>query len=168
MRYLIEDAAGARQEVDVREDGAGRWELRAGDRRIVLDAARLGPALYSVLLDGRSYDLEVHLDGDRATIAARGRVLELRVVDARRAAALAHTAPRAETGPALVRSPMPGRVVRVACAVGDRVARGAGVVVVEAMKMENELRAPRDGTVTAVHVRPGDPVESGARLVELA
>ena len=60
---------------------------------------------------------------------------------------------------------MPGRVMRVLVAVGDRVAARQGVVVVEAMKMENELRSPRDGTVKEVGVVPGAAVETGAVLV---
>ena len=62
-------------------------------------------------------------------------------------------------------SPMPGRVVRVLVAVGDRVTARQGVVVVEAMKMENELRTPRDGVVKEIAVAPGAAVETGAVLV---
>ena len=60
---------------------------------------------------------------------------------------------------------MPGRIVRVLVGVGDRVAARQPVVVVEAMKMENELRAPRDGVVTQVLAAPGAAVESGAVLI---
>ena len=66
---------------------------------------------------------------------------------------------------AAVKAPMPGRVVRVLVAVGDRVIARQGVVVVEAMKMENELRGPRDGIVKEVGVVPGAAVETGAVLV---
>lgn len=64
-----------------------------------------------------------------------------------------------------IKAPMPGRVVRVLVAVGDRVTARQGVVVVEAMKMENELRTPRDGTVTEIAVVPGAAVEAGAVLL---
>jgi biotin carboxyl carrier protein len=64
-----------------------------------------------------------------------------------------------------VTSPMPGKVVKVLVKEGDQVDLGAPLVVVEAMKMENELSAPRAGTVKAVHVKPGDAVEGGALLV---
>jgi len=70
-----------------------------------------------------------------------------------------------EAGRAL-RVPMPGRVVRVLVAPGDEVAKGQGLVIVEAMKMENELKAPRSGRVAAVHVAAGAGVEKGALLVE--
>ncbi|MBI2898432.1 MAG: acetyl-CoA carboxylase biotin carboxyl carrier protein subunit [Deltaproteobacteria bacterium] len=62
---------------------------------------------------------------------------------------------------------MPGRVVKVLAAPGDAVERGQGLVVVEAMKMENELAAPMSGTVRSVHAEPGKTVESGQILVEL-
>ncbi|MBU6366822.1 MAG: acetyl-CoA carboxylase biotin carboxyl carrier protein subunit [Gemmatimonadetes bacterium] len=63
---------------------------------------------------------------------------------------------------------MPGLVVRVLAAPGDQVAAGAPLLVMEAMKMENELRAPAAGVVRAVHAAPGQAVEKGAVLVELA
>ena len=70
-------------------------------------------------------------------------------------------------GPAPVVAPMPGLIVRVTVEVGDTVQAGQGVVVMEAMKMENELRASVSGTVKAVHVAPGTAVEKGALLIEL-
>lgn len=70
-------------------------------------------------------------------------------------------------GPAPLRAPMPGLIVRVSVENGDRVQTGQGMVVMEAMKMENELRASAAGTVKAVHARPGSAVEKGALLVEL-
>ncbi len=153
MRYLVEDAAGKRHEVEVSDAGGGRTRVRYGGRDWTVDATRR-PGLVSLLLEG-----------ERAFVAGGGHVIEHRITDARRATR-ASGAP-AGGGAAVLRCPMPGRVVRVECAPGDAVAAGAGLVVVEAMKMENELRAPRAGTVTAVRVKPGDPVEAGAVLVEL-
>jgi biotin carboxyl carrier protein len=69
--------------------------------------------------------------------------------------------------PGALRAPMPGLVVRVLVEPGQAVSGGGGVVVLEAMKMENELKATADGTVKAVRVRPGEPVEKGQVLVEL-
>ena len=70
-------------------------------------------------------------------------------------------------GPAPLKAPMPGLIVRVTVEPGDRVQAGQGIVVMEAMKMENELRAQAAGTVKAVHARAGSAVEKGALLVEL-
>ncbi len=74
-------------------------------------------------------------------------------------------ASKTDPGTVFIKAPMPGRVVRVLVAVGDRVTARQGVVVVEAMKMENELRAPGDGIVMEVAARPGAVVESGAVLI---
>ena len=78
--------------------------------------------------------------------------------------ALAAAAP---TGPAPVRAPMPGLIVRVNVKVGDVVEAGQGVVVMEAMKMENELRAIAPGRVKSIEVGPGATVEKGSLLVAL-
>jgi biotin carboxyl carrier protein len=71
------------------------------------------------------------------------------------------------SGPAPLKAPMPGLVVRIAVAVGDEVVAGQGLVVIEAMKMENELRSPSAGIVQAIKAVVGSPVEKGAVLVEL-
>ena len=71
----------------------------------------------------------------------------------------------AETGPRSIVSPMPGRIVKVLVREGDVVAAQQGLVVVEAMKMENELRALRDGTVAEIHAREGTSVDAGVLLV---
>ncbi|MBI4487319.1 MAG: acetyl-CoA carboxylase biotin carboxyl carrier protein subunit [Acidobacteria bacterium] len=75
---------------------------------------------------------------------------------------------RQATGPQRLVAAMPGKVVRVLASPGDVVRAGQGLIVLEAMKMENELRAPRDGTVTAVHAREGMSVDAGTLLVVIA
>lgn len=77
------------------------------------------------------------------------------------------SASRGPAGPAPVVAPMPGLIVRVSVEVGDLVQAGQGIVVMEAMKMENELRSSACGTVKAIHVTPGHAVEKGTVLVEL-
>src|SRR5205823_3265962 len=111
-------------------------------------------------IDGRSPDLVVHV---------RDASIAVTLLDARRKL-LAQAAARAGApaeGPQSVRSPMPGKVVKVLVQPGDVVQAGAGVVVVEAMKMENELKAPRGGTVKQVRVREGQAVESGEELAQI-
>jgi biotin carboxyl carrier protein len=104
---------------------------------------------YRLDLDGRQLDVE----------ALDERMRTIRDLTAQQAVA---------SGPAPLVAPMPGLVVRVTVAPGDRVAVGQGLVVVEAMKMENELRASAPGIVTAVRAVAGTAVEKGAILVELA
>jgi biotin carboxyl carrier protein len=116
-----------------------------------------------VLVGGRVIALTTSGD-DRRSFAFRGRYGEARVLPASHAAA-GDRAMVASAGNVV--APMPGRVVSVMVRSGDAVAAGAPLVVVEAMKMQNELVAPRAGTVTRVLVADGDAVERGATLVEL-
>ncbi len=97
-----------------------------------------------------------------------GRRVEAEALDERmRAIRDLTAAAAAASGPAPLMAPMPGLVVRVSVGVGDTVSAGQGLVVVEAMKMENELRASVAGVVTAVLAIPGQAVDKGALLVEL-
>jgi biotin carboxyl carrier protein len=102
-------------------------------------------------------------------LTTAGERLEVVVLDPRAAAVRAGERPGASGPPArALRAPMPGMVLRVLVEPGAVVAQGQGLIVVEAMKMENELKAPGAGTVTKVHVLAGAKVEKGDLLVELA
>ena len=122
------------------------------------DIIEVEPGVYSVI-DGFSA-WEARVAGNEITIA--GHRFPLEIDDPRqwkRSAQAAGTHVRASIAAA-----MPGKIVRILVAVGDEVAAGQGVVVVEAMKMQNELKAPRDGRVTAIEVRENDSVNAGAIL----
>lgn len=114
----------------------------------VIVRQRTGKGAYQIWLDGHLYDVEA--------LDERARAIR----DLSAAAA-------GPTGPAPLLAPMPGLIVRVAVAEGDVVHAGQGLVVMEAMKMENELRSPSAGTVKAVRAAPGTAVEKGAVLVEI-
>lgn len=104
----------------------------------------------------------------RYTLWVDGFRLETEALDERaRAIRELTSASAAAAGPAPIVAPMPGMIVRVSAQVGDQVQPGQGLVVMEAMKMENELRAMTTGTVRAVLVQPGTAVEKGAVLLEL-
>jgi pyruvate carboxylase subunit B len=104
----------------------------------------------------------------RYRLSIDGRRYEVEALDERtRAIRALSAATAAPAGPAPLVAPMPGLIVRVNVAPGDAVQAGQGLVVMEAMKMENELRAGAAGVVTAVRVTPGTAVERGAVLVEL-
>jgi pyruvate carboxylase subunit B len=103
---------------------------------------------YTLWLDGYRYEVEALDERTRAIRELSG-------------------AGKGPAGPLPLIAPMPGMIVRVAVQVGDTVAPGQGLVVMEAMKMENELRATSAGTVKAVHAQPGTAVDKGAVLLEL-
>jgi len=159
--------------------GSQTVEVEVEGQRVVVGGEPLdahlaplpGTPLYHLLLGGTSWTVAAQaLEGDgRWAMGMAGERVEVAVQDerAREIETLTGAAPGA-SGPAVVRAPMPGLVVRVQVADGQRVEAGAGLVVVEAMKMENELRAPRAGVVQTVHVVVGQAVEKGMPLVTLA
>jgi biotin carboxyl carrier protein len=157
------DGAGTRLEV-VRE--GGQYRFRLGDqaeRRAEIKTIR--PGVYSVMLDGRSYDAHAERDHDGAWVTVRGRRFRIDIADPRR------WRPEGEGahGPKLenIVAPMPGKIVRVLVTPGEAVEAGQGVVVIEAMKMQNEMKARRRGRVVAVPVSPGETVAAGAILATI-
>jgi biotin carboxyl carrier protein len=147
----------------------------AGDRVIVdgVDAGSVelvalsGTPVRHLLVDGRSVTLVAHRKDDAWDLHVDGWPVRAEVVDERTRAIRAMTGRSgAAQGPRPVRAPMPGMIVRTEVDVGDQVRAGQGVVVMEAMKMENELKAETDGIVARVLIEPGQAVEKGAVLVE--
>jgi biotin carboxyl carrier protein len=158
------DLGGRRVDITVREDG-GRYEVTIGDRVLRVDACHAAKGFLHLLVDGNSHEAALApTDGGFAVRLSGGPSMSVRLREAGRGPA-SRAAEAAGTGRLV--APMPGKVVRVLVAPGDAVPAGAGLVVVEAMKMENELRATHAGTVRTVHVREGQPVEGGAVLVEM-
>jgi pyruvate carboxylase subunit B len=132
-------------------------------------AAVPGTAVRSLLLDDRSIPLIARPGAKEGQwdLAVRGHRLNVSVVDERTRAIREMTGTVDESAEKTLTAPMPGLVVRIEVEVGDRVAAGQGIVIVEAMKMENELKAPADGVVASVAVAPGQTVEKGALLLTL-
>ena len=133
-------------------------------------AAIPGTPLIHLLLGKDSWTVACQqLDNRRWALGAAGERFEVEVQDDRskQIEALTGQQRKAAVG-GVVKAPMPGLVVRVEVTMGQAVAAGEGLVVVEAMKMENELRAPSTGVVAQIHVKAGDRVEKGAALVTLA
>jgi biotin carboxyl carrier protein len=163
-----------------------KYQVRVGNRSIEveIDGARIrcGGAEYDaelrsvpgtplrLLISGDSSRLyAMDFTGDRWEVQERGERHLIEVVDERTAhiRSLVGTG-AAAGGPTALRAPMPGLVVRVPVNPGERVTAGASLVVLEAMKMENELKAAADGVVEAVAVAPGQVVEKGQILLSFA
>lgn len=148
-------------EVEIlREDGRYIVEID-GERRVV-DAQKLEGDFYSILGDGRSYEVSVERDGDGYLVRHGAAMQRVSMTDPGRQA---RESAQAAGGPLALTAPMPGKVVRVLVGEGDAVEAGQGVAVVEAMKMENELEAPKAGTIRSIKVTPGQSVDGGATLM---
>ncbi|MFN8466178.1 MAG: biotin/lipoyl-containing protein [Caldilineaceae bacterium] len=134
-----------------------------------VDLMRSGAAeLYSVLFGGRSYEMLVNSDRFNYTINVRGVQFQVQVEDERaRRMNRARRLPTLPDGELAITAPIPGLVVRVLVAEGDAIEEGQPVVLLEAMKMENELRAMRGGIVKNVLVTAGQRVDQNAPLIVL-
>jgi biotin carboxyl carrier protein len=134
-----------------------------------VDLMRSGAAeLYSVLFGGRSYEMLVNADRFNYTINVRGVQFQVQVEDERaRRMNRARRLPTLPDGELAITAPIPGLVVRVLVAEGDAIEEGQPVVLLEAMKMENELRAMRGGIVKSVLVSAGQRVDQNAPLLVL-
>jgi pyruvate carboxylase subunit B len=163
VKYVV-GIAGRELEVEVDGD---RVVAGGGNHAATLRAIP-GTPLRRLEVDGRQTELLVEPGGTgRWTVGFRGERWESEVLDerTRHIRSLTGDAARHRGTPPL-RAPMPGLVLRLLAEPGQRVAAGAGIVVLEAMKMENELRATAGAVVRAVKVTPGEAVEKGQVLVE--
>jgi biotin carboxyl carrier protein len=131
----------------------------SAEREVSVEIVQSG--VYSVLMDGRSYDVRV----DGGVVTACGRRFEIEVRDPRRWNR--QRAGGGHKGVQHISSPMPGKIVRVLAVVGDRVEAGQGIVVVEAMKMQNEMKAARAGTIVGISAKVGDTVAAGEVLAAI-
>jgi pyruvate carboxylase subunit B len=168
VKYFV-DIAGERLEVELDGETA-----RIGDQAYAVHLADVeGTPVHLLTMDDRVYRVVARRGGER--VVERGRYVvrldgwrfDATALDERARAIRDLTAAKAPTGPLPVTAPMPGLIVRVDVKPGDVVGAGQGVIAMEAMKMENELRSATAGTVKTVLVKPGQAVERGAVLVEL-
>jgi biotin carboxyl carrier protein len=146
----------------------GKFRVAIDGQVREVDAKLVRPGTWSILLDGKSYvvDLDRRRGGIAASVGASEAVLQVEDALHRRLAAAARPHGDKARGEKLA-APIAGKVVKVLVALGDTVAPGTAVIVLEAMKMENELVAERGGTVSAIHKQAGQAVETGETLVEL-
>jgi biotin carboxyl carrier protein len=151
--------------VDIEPLGEGRFRLTLDGATHTVDALTLDHGAVSLIVDGESYGVEFEETGDEVAVLIKNQVLRLDVADERRLRLRAATAAFSVEGRQVISAPMPGKVVKVLVKVGDEVKEGQGLVVVEAMKMENELKSPKAGKVVELHAKEGSAVENNAKLV---
>jgi biotin carboxyl carrier protein len=148
-----------------------KWQILVNDNPVEIDTddltavTQVQPGVYSVLLDGKQFRVTVMATREGMRLEARGRHFTVEVVDPRNISRRSRT--RVGSGGQNVNALMPGKVIRVLVREGDVVESGSGLVVVEAMKMQNEMKASRAGRVVEVRVGDGDTVIAGEALVVL-
>lgn len=170
MKYRV-DVGGQEFEIEIGNERDEIWSTLNG-QPVLTDAQCVDEnCLYSVLMDNRSHEVLVEENEGRFVVTVDGFVFDVGVQDeraARLAKLAAVTGSQHHDGEVPIKAPMPGFVRAVHVAPGDPVGKGKGLVVLEAMKMENDLVAPREAVVKEVLVQPGDKVEQGQLLLVIA
>jgi biotin carboxyl carrier protein len=167
VRYYVKlSAASPESIVEVQDLPSGALSVMVDGRAVNADVVALGEQL-SVRVDGKMVDLTTEGSAPRIGIIGRGYRTYVEVESERQRAANAVKGKGGRASENLVRAPMPGRIVKVLVAKGDAVKAGQALLVMEAMKMENELKAKADATIAEVHVIAGAAVEGGAKLITL-
>ncbi len=168
-RYIVE-IDGEKKEVSVERIG-DQWSIEVdGKTRLVEQIVVERDELFSLIVGDHSYLVDL-VSKDwregRFVVSAIGEQVELRVRDELEAVAEQISGSDKSEGEFELKAPMPGIVLRAMTAVGDRVERGQGLVVLEAMKMQNELTSELDGIVQEILVEPGQLIEAGAILARV-
>ena len=154
---------GARRTVEIERDD-NRWRISLDGENADADAIEIAPNIFSILLNGHSHEVRITPTSAGAlTLQTGHREFTAEVVDPRAWRGRRHGALEAE-GRQQILAPMPGKIVRVLVQAGEKVEAGQGLLVVEAMKMQNEIRSPKSGTVERLLAKEGQPVNAGEVL----
>lgn len=163
MNYIA--TIGDREiKVTVEEVGVARYMVTADGKGYLVDAHQVQDSVWSILYGTESFEVDVQGRDDDYEVLIEGDCHKFSLMNEQRRA-LIRAGGKGAAGKAMVTSPMPGKVVKLLVAEGEEVQTDQGVIVVEAMKMENELKSAITGKVKEIFVQEGEVVESGAKLL---
>ena len=152
--------------VEIEETGKSVYRVSVDGNEFLVDGKKTGRTNFSLIVDNRSFEIEVDNTDDEYRVLVDGRNYHIHLVDERRVRIGGRPRRRSSfRARQNVSVPMPGKIIAVLVGEGDAVEKGQGLVIVEAMKMENEVRSPIAGEVKEIKVKPGDTVEGGAVLL---
>ena len=155
---------GARTRIVELERTADHWSITLDGQLLDADAVEIAPHTFSILLQGQSHEIRVTpAPGGTLTLQTPHEEFAAVVLDPRAWSGRRHGSLEAE-GRQQVVAPMPGKVVRLLVKAGDTVEAGQGLLVIEAMKMQNEIRSPKSGVVERLLAQEGQPVNAGEIL----
>lgn len=155
------------RELEITRLDTHRYRVLVDGEPHEVDARLCATDLLSVLIDNSSYDISFSYADPAVLLNFRNRHFNIEVLDERRMRMRRVQSDLDISGPEIIKTSMPGKVVKVLVEAGQTVEPGAGVIIIEAMKMENEIRCRNGGKVKAIHVNAGQAVEGGVVLIEI-
>ncbi len=157
---------GNEYKVSVKEIDAS-YEVKMNDKSFVVDYYQPSRSTLSVIINGRSYEVDLTEEEEILDVLIEGEHFHVNIFDESAQRLKGGKKGEAVTGKQVIKAPMPGKVVKILKKVGEEVKPGDGLVVVEAMKMENELKSKGVGVVKEIKVEEGTGVEGNAVLMEV-
>ncbi len=166
MQYIAE-SDGREYRIEVAEPEGSIFRISVDGVTWEVDCVRISDRCYSLLVDGTSFEVDIIKGVSPYTVGVHGELHDVEVLTERekRIKAITRKAEEGPEGRQVIIAPMPSKVVRLLVGVGDQVGAGDSIIVVEAMKMENELRSAGPGTVQEIRVTEGEAVAGGHPLV---
>lgn len=161
MRFTA-NVQSERIEIELNHAGANSIEVKVGARRYSLESKAVEPGVFWLCWNNRSLEVSVTQNGGTYIVSIEGRRIPVEMIDAR--TALRRAARQGYDGVAEIRAPMPGKIVKVLVAERTEVQPNQGILVMEAMKMQNEIKSPKKGIVQKLCVIEGAAVNSGDLL----
>ncbi len=143
-----------------------KYLAKINDRAFEADVFRISPNILSVLISGRSYQIFSACSGAEMLISCCGQIFELTEPQLDGDAFLGE-AGKSSADECIIKSPMPGKVIKIYVKENDKVHKNQTLAIVEAMKMENEIKSGIDGVIKKIHAGPGDLVDARAPIFEL-
>lgn len=140
------------------------FQIEIDGKKKIISISRISPAHLSIIIEGKSFNVEVDHFEKEYQVSTRGEVYNFSVIDERE---VTISSEQSDSGEKVVKAPMPGLVVEIIVSEGDQVKAGDTLLVLEAMKMQNEITAPASGTILNISVKPGATVNSGDDLLVL-
>ncbi len=165
MKYFA--TIGDKQfEVEIKAD----QQIAVDKKPLIADFQSVGDQpVYSLILDGDSFEASIYTTESGIQVLLQGQLFEVHVEDERQQRLRqSSSAPQIRSGDIHLNAPMPGIVIDIPVVEGQEVARGDNVIILESMKMQNEIKAPRDGTVNRLRVKAGDSVDQNQILLILS
>jgi biotin carboxyl carrier protein len=155
------------RELEVVQKDRHRYRVTVDGESHEVDARLCSADLLSMLIDNTSYDISFSRDDTRVLLNFRNRHFDIEVLDERRMRMRRVRSELDISGPEVIKTSMPGKVVKLLVEEGQQVEPGTGIIIIEAMKMENEIRCRNGGLVKAILVNAGQAVEGDVVLVEI-
>ncbi len=154
--------------IEIKELGDNKFEVRIDDTPYIVDAQLTEYSVYSLIINGKSYEIDLDYKDGIYHVYNEGDLFKIEVMDELKKKMLERRGGAGGLeGAYTVKSEMPGKIVDVKVNVDDEVKEGDVLVILESMKMQNEIKSPKDGKVTEVFVKAGDTIEADAKLVTI-